>query len=848
MKAIRLLPIITLLLVVAPIVYAAAPGIGTPTLSSSLWVDGGTYTYTVQVTDTDLWTNLNYVTLKVDTLGSAETFTLRWTESTRLFSEDSDTSGICTLGSSTWTQISGNVVQLAFTFTVNGGTEGAGKTLLTAVDETPNTTTRTDDPFFFWYDGDANDIFVFWGEEAQDYGWAPSGKTLLNGDTLVSDATINMIASGSSAVGSPTGSTQTNPNIIHVYGEYTALYGWSPHSTDYMEYSATGIYANSQSKISPYGLTLGAIPYANTFAITDMEGCGNWVFAEEQYYTFQASFIHNWGWEYVENCTISLHDGYRWVNATVNVPDQKIYTDSGSDAVNLRYIRRFNTTLYSVTVEFGVYFTSSIRDTADVDVYASSVDRFWNTQGPDLVGNDYFNIYNHGGVPVYSTTGANAVHYPRMDPLALRVSGGAGTTQCNMTYRSIDSVHLLTQFEIPAHRIDSAYSSEKEVEYGIYYCVGDTWIKGWNVKLIQSNGFTSSKDFWIYVQAYWYRNGVQISNTTMFSSFYKPGGFNATTIWVDLWFSQKGAAAYGAGRVSAEYYGMQDATTWWQFWYTDWGPMLSDQTMSYYEMPLVDENNNEIRMDQIKLCKVYSRLSKPSSSDQYTVGIRHPNINEVHLASGAWTGVNTPVFEAPKIMDMPQSGFLAPLVAVITDFIMRVTGVGSFINFIRSGLLSQFLDTVFTWFGWQNGFTTVSGWFTTLFQYMISSIGWVIQIIPIMFNFFAVTVPSIIWTMGVAFTTWIDLINMAWSMLTGVYSSGFNFWVDFNGPAWVQLAAVLYPAYLYMLYREEGFAAMREHLDFVFWIVLTLLNVFMAVGQMVWGIIFDLINAIPVVE
>ena len=88
------------------------------------------------VTDSELVANLATVDIQVNTTGDAETFTLRWTQATGVFSEVSDTSNICTLmAESVRVNIDTNTDKIAFNFNMTGGTEGACDVKVTSVND-----------------------------------------------------------------------------------------------------------------------------------------------------------------------------------------------------------------------------------------------------------------------------------------------------------------------------------------------------------------------------------------------------------------------------------------------------------------------------------------------------------------------------------------------------------------------------------------------------------------------------------------------------------------------------------------------------------------------------------------
>lgn len=140
--------------------------------------------------------------------------------------------------------------------------------------------------------------------------------------------------------------------------------------------------------------------------ITDMEGCGNWVFAEEQYYHFQAKVSHPNGIGNIDTVKIAFSDGVHWVNASYDHVETEWGLDSGSDYVNIQQ-GSTSTSGNNLTVTYPIYFKNTILDALNVSIYlyANDTDGFeceWSEIAPD-----YFNIYNLGGFGDLETTGSS---------------------------------------------------------------------------------------------------------------------------------------------------------------------------------------------------------------------------------------------------------------------------------------------------------------------------------------------------------------------------------------------------------------------------------------------------------
>ena len=88
------------------------------------------------IRDLEGYADLKTVDIQINTTGDVESFTLRWTQSSGVFSEVSDTSNICTLGlTSVRTNLNSTTDKISFDFTMTGGTDGDCDVKVTATDD-----------------------------------------------------------------------------------------------------------------------------------------------------------------------------------------------------------------------------------------------------------------------------------------------------------------------------------------------------------------------------------------------------------------------------------------------------------------------------------------------------------------------------------------------------------------------------------------------------------------------------------------------------------------------------------------------------------------------------------------
>lgn len=141
------------------------------------------------------------------------------------------------------------------------------------------------------------------------------------------------------------------------------------------------------------------------FSITNMEGCGNWVFAEEDYYSFESTYYEGTGWGDLETCSIRFSDGVHTVTAVYDVDAETIALTDGSDVVKLILVSVENPGSNSIVVTFGFYFEELILDAYDVDVLLRATNYAGLDSGWVTIAGDYFNIYNYGGLSQTTSEG-----------------------------------------------------------------------------------------------------------------------------------------------------------------------------------------------------------------------------------------------------------------------------------------------------------------------------------------------------------------------------------------------------------------------------------------------------------
>lgn len=502
--------------------------------------------------------------------------------------------------------------------------------------------------------------------------------------------------------------------------------------------------------VPPSAITCDSVEILNPLSIDDEV----YVFAEEKFYVFNCTFSNNAGegWSDLTDLRMKFSDGLNTVEVRYLMSQDNFTLLQGQDASENYVVRLAGGLVYNLSsitgcVHFEIFFSTWILDCLDVDVY------LWgnNTDGDEtdwqLTAEDYFIIYDEGGLVEYYLNNDGS-KVDRGEIFEFKIDDSVGEASANWTWRDLTHLKMLPTIEIPDDRIDSLYSGEWSLYYGMYYAVDGTWIDGWYCKIEHSQGYTSLKDFWIQIHVRWYRNGLQKGSSEYFYSFYNPDPEYSTTLHVDLWFDKGNFSSLGGGRVSCEYFGMQDATAWWQFWYSDWGPLLSNGTSSEYLMDLVDGEDELIYSQQIEMVKTWCKLEKTSSTGTYVVAVRDYGImDKVFNPYGKpFAGVDKPDLISPKVMDMPQGGFFGWVLQALKNLLVAMSPpILSFWN-----TFVGFVDSIFARFG-----------FPFFFSSFLNTIRQFLSYIPTAFSFFA------------------RFLVQVFIVVTGVFTTVFDYFIDF---------------------------------------------------------------------
>jgi len=595
----------------------------------------------------------------------------------------------------------------------------------------------------------------------------------------------------------------------------------------------------------------------------------NYVYVNEDYYTFQAIYSPYWAGANITNITdldtvqIGFSDGWHWMNASYDIADDEwSLLGNSSDYVTLKR----GTSSYTegnLTVTFPIFFRSFLIDALDVEIY------MWcnNTDGTEtnweLKAVDYFHIYNLGGQAEYTSSGT-AGKLTGGDVLEI-YANNASWCQANITFRKLQSVHLYVRVEGNKDQWDLHEGDLKNITFGMYVCPDgdDVWVEGWKVVLEQLDAATwigkdwlGQRAFYIVWNASWYyktnaESGWTHVITDTFSSFPVWNGTDNfyTSLWVDFWFNKINGSRLVGGRVNSEYFGIYNTASIVIFgWGTNFEAYLGNVTQSMFFHELEDDSGDVISSKQLKLMKFFARVEQGVNADRdNAVALKDYDIFSLRIAPNEMEGIDTPIFVASKMPSMPSTGFLEALFGGFTIMGKTISEAITLGALWSWNIFVDFLDSVATMLGSPNFFSNLFSYVSSFGGWMVSGFSYLITLITGFFGLITASMSKFLTVITTILSGWVDIVAVFINFLDGIYTGGFHVYDDYIAN-WLPLLPIGLLIYLYFRFAEDGVDAVARDIQLMINIFMFIVNFFITIIQTTITIISTIIESIPVVE
>jgi hypothetical protein len=342
----------------------------------------------------------------------------------------------------------------------------------------------------------------------------------------------------------------------------------------------------------------------------------------------------------------------------------------------------------------------NIVDDVDVLVYYTITNEDFDVSTTALTGIS-FHIYNLGGFVSYDFYGV-AGRITGGEPFELYCENGTNVyAYAETIFRRLQHVHFLAELDYdPTWTVNhwDDFSGGGWITYGIDYRINSTWVEGWECQIYiqesQVGHFGVAKDAsFIRMNVEWYNRGVKIKENTIYaySYGYYPAGGNESSrttfnFWVDLWFNKMNSSSVVGGRVNAYQYGMRQEG-WWMW--SSVAPVIGNVTASMFFDDLRDGNNNVTTVRNIELMRFRASINRTVAWDSRWYLYPYEVFN-YKTADDRMEGVDTPVFVETTVIDMPKTGFVAPIVKAIQGISTAISK--AMFNMVK--LLIGALDTL----------------------------------------------------------------------------------------------------------------------------------------------------------
>jgi len=667
-------------------------------------------------------------------------------------------------------------------------------------------------------------------------------------------ATIN--SSGSLTITTPLSTTIYvgfhSPELISAYATGVVSYEWfsgnktllmtANTDTDNLIVIYASVTETEEDNIPPENYDV---------IITDMEGCGNWVFSEESYYSFQAQYWDGDGWADLDICKIAFTDGLTWINASYDVSASEYTLESGEDVVRLKAGTMTIADPNLLQVTFLIYFRNTVRDAYNVSIYMYCRDDGGTVDDWEIKAEDYFNIYNLGGHSTLTSSGdaGRTLGGDIFDLYARNVSNTQGSwVEASIMFRNLQHIKMLPMI---TWLIENPHWN---VSYSFDYCIGDDWIEGFKVKL-DCYVTISNGSRWVTFDAYWYNHGEEKKKESIYMYHAQPAaeGENTTTqIWIDLWFNKQNASSTIGGRANAYYFPMVDDSNLWLRWLTgqNWGidDVRRKQTMCFAALHNIEGNISYTQ--EISLVEVKCRLEVGAAWDiaDTLVILSDYDIFDITIGGEPFVGISTPVFDETKVPVMPQGGFLGTVVSWFQGSIKWLSDNIMFGGLNLWGNFVGFMDTIASWLGFPNGFTNLIAWLGSFVSWLSTSFGWLISMLTSTFNFLTAFMTKLINTTATALGIFTNMINNFFFMIGTGYGYTVGTWEMLGMTWWITIFFILYPLFLLGMWEERGLDAVISHINGVKDILAFIGTIFIRVIELTLNIIGRIIESVPVVE
>lgn len=538
---------------------------------------------------------------------------------------------------------------------------------------------------------------------------------------------------------------------------------------------------------------------------------------------------------------INMSDAQRTIGFHWNNDTKRIYTTTSD---NGEYVIGLLRTSYNQSIQgtWGMYNWTFILDRNIVDSYGVE----WNVKNNSttVLASGFVvykmafvtvDIYNLGGrVSYYYEYGGSRI--VGGDSFELEVTNTNDYARAEVIYDKLQHVGMLVELWTGAtwYPSNNTFGNIQGCAYqfGIQYEIDNEWHSGWYALLyvqdvdsyIVGHQLAGDDMDWVRWNVDWYNEDGMVKRDYIYSNFWgyetedgKPDNLprHSTQMHINLWFNRMNASTVVGGRINSYYFGFYELGNPWWFGYGEFRPMIGNISSSMFFTNLYDNDSNIRNAGEIQRVRYYTAIARVNNHNITSRMMNYEMLN-FKVADDRMVGVDTPVLVETKVVDMPQGGFLTPLIKVM-ESIGNLIWAGAF-SFIR--LFMGAIDTLLTYFGLPMGtftqlmdmlsirLTMVFSWLGLIVKYAVDMLYVFTSMLNWTLSFMAYILEGIVWLVVWVIPIPIHVIRFLYALLTSSTFTymGFN-WDFISGKEIMEAGYAILPytlSYVFLMWLFFG--------------------------------------------
>jgi len=511
-----------------------------------------------------------------------------------------------------------------------------------------------------------------------------------------------------------------------------------------------------------------------------------------------------------------------------------LYSSDNVDVFGLiRSANTFNASTGRRVLEWWFVVNEDVIDCADRywDAYMNSTINIPVQPLQIDIKNDWLktNIYNLGGIVSYSFVG-DGRRVADGDVYDIMATSAGSIARTEVVYDKLQHVHILPELNVNGTWNPTTGRFEDFdggfFEYGLKYEVDGLWVQGYKVRLYPTNYRVGHQNLgadhnWVGWAVEWYQftqnnaswtlqkeDIIYTNNWGYDNDDATPDYHNRTSsqLWIDLWFSNHEGGTIMAGRVSALYYGLYEQATPFWFGYGEFRPMFGDVTSSQFFGDITDFNGGTTDSYGIEKVNFWTRVEKISGNTR-PWKVSNYEVRNYQLAEGRMQGIDNPPFIETRVLDSPTSGFLTPLIKVIS-------GIGNAIGNALRGMATytmSLVDTMLTniglppmlsiFFDFLMGIYEI---FALIYSSFVDIVSWITSSIENMIGSLFLVIPRYLLLVTDVLNVFVSYYTNFVLLFTGGIGNMNNFWADYSMGEIIQVYLVAVVPFTFLAKWESS--------------------------------------------